>query len=108
MSRPVWLTFSNSKILMSSVAKGFKCFAAEAAAATEAAVLWTAAKKPKLEAAEAMGAAGDVDSPRLRDTRWARSSWGRLISLADDIFFDLVVCSVYRQSIDGRIDEFRL
>jgi hypothetical protein len=81
---------------MSSVAKGFKCFAAEAAAATEAAVLCAVAEKPKLEAAEAaeaMGAAGDVDSPRLRDTRWARSSWGRLISLAEDIFlsFSLVV-----------------
>jgi hypothetical protein len=86
MSRPVWLTFSNSKILISSVAKGFKCFAAEAAAATEAAVLWTAAEKPKLEAAEAMGAAGDVESPRLRDTWWARSPWGRMIFLAEDIF----------------------
>lgn len=50
-------------------------------------MLWTAAENPKLEAAEAMGAAGEVDSPRLRDTRWARSSWGRLISLAEDIFF---------------------
>lgn len=27
MSRPVWLTFSRSKTLISSVANGFKCFA---------------------------------------------------------------------------------
>lgn len=33
MSRPVLLTFSRSSIFMSSVAKGFKCFAAETAVA---------------------------------------------------------------------------
>ena len=27
MSRPVWLTFSRSKTLISSVANGFRCFA---------------------------------------------------------------------------------
>lgn len=56
MSRPVWLTFSRSKTLISSVAKGFKCLVF-----ARGMVRFVSAEPGWLEACDGKDAVGEVE-----------------------------------------------
>lgn len=78
MSLPVWLTFSRSRTLISSVAKGFKCFALASGI-----VRLPKTDPPWLEGADWKEAVGEVEKFKL----W-EASWWEFMSLADVAIFE--------------------